>query len=44
MQITRDIFFPLIKCLNSAKVLILKGASQVGKTTIMDEIQGLMMN
>jgi len=42
MQITRDIFFTLIKSLDSAKVLILKGARQVGKTTIMDEIQAYL--
>lgn len=39
MQIYRDVFDDIISRLNTGKILILKGARQVGKTTIMKAIQ-----
>jgi predicted AAA+ superfamily ATPase len=39
MHIDRDILSEIINCLDSGKVLILKGARQVGKTTLMMDIK-----
>jgi len=41
MHIDRDILSEIINCLDSGKVLILKGARQVGKTTLMMDIKAI---
>ncbi len=44
MQLTREIFDTLKQELDNSKILILLGARQVGKTTLMNELEAYLLN